>query len=202
MQSPIADVAQTNLKQFDVIDFDNYKDGGSGSNYAPPPEGKYTGIAPIFKSDGTDVISDHNSFGRTAEGYPKVEIGGLKLQVPGRPEGYTIMYQQLSSKKYKNREGSQVMDFLRACGIAARPKTEDELRSAVKMASNRPCQLVIVWEAYNKDTKETTSGEENFPFLADGVTRQTFIKDEFDDTKKWYANGKVRYFISALNGKG
>ena len=185
----MTDVAALNLKEFEPIDYDNYKDTGTG--YAPPAEGKYVGRLPM--------ITDEN-FGATAEGYLKVTVDPIEIVAGNDPKaaGYKIRFTNLSAKKYKNREGSQAIDLLRACGLNLRPKTNDELKQALKMASGRTFEFALVWEAYNKDTKETTSGEQNFPLNADGVTRQSYIVDQFDPNKKWYANGKVKYFISAV----
>lgn len=191
-----ADVAQTNLAAFDIIDFDNYQDGGAGKSFAPPVEGQYVGKVPQIKDDGTDVLSATNDFGRTQEGYLKFRLDPVELV----GVDYTIRYQNaFSSKKYAKREGSQVFDFLRACGVAARPKNETELRQALKMTSGRTFKFALIWEAYNKTTQETTSGMSNFPVDANDPTKRTpWIKDEFEDGKRWFANGKIRYFISAL----
>jgi hypothetical protein len=192
-----ADVSQTSLHPFDVVDFDNYSDGGgTGKSYAPPVEGQYVGKVPQIKDDGTDTLSATNDFGRTQEGYLKFRLDPVELV----GTDYTIRYQQpFSSKKYAKREGSQVFDFLRACGIAARPKNETELRQALKMASGRTFKFALIWEAYNKSTQESTSGMNNFPVDPNDPTkRQSFIKDEFDPQVRYFANGKIRYFISAI----
>lgn len=192
-----ADVAQTALVAFDPIDFEKYQDGGgSGKDYAPPAEGRYIGKAPIFKDDGTDIISESNSFGRTNAGYLKLNVDGITL-VDGKP-GYTIRYQTLSAKKYAAREGSQVLDFLRACGIAAKPKTDQELRAACKMASGRNFTFQLVWEAYNKDTQENYSIADMEIDPMDASKRLSYKIDPYDSSKKWFANGKVRYFVSAI----
>lgn len=192
----MADVAQMNLTPFDILDFDSYEEGGgSGKSYAPPAEGRYTGRV-VIKDDGTDTISETNSFGRTAEGYLKLRLDPIEI-LEASANGYQVRFTNLSSKKYAKRNGSQVYDFLRACGIDARPKNEAELRAALKQASGRPFQFQLIWEAYNKDTQESTSGVENFPKDESG-NPQPWVRDEFDSNKRWFANGKVRYFISAL----
>lgn len=183
-----ADVAQTQLAAFDIIDFDHYSD--MGTSYAPPPEGVYTGKAPIITDE---------AFGVTAEGYLKVTVDPIEIVTPGPGQGYKVRFTRLSAKKYKNREGSQVADYLRACGIAARPKNNDELKAALKMTSGRTMNFSLIWEAFNKETKETTSGWENFPpDPANPAQRLTYVPDQFDENKKWYANGRVKYFVSAV----
>lgn len=191
-----ADVSQTSLHPFDILDFDNYQDGGgTGKSFAPPVEGRYVGRVPAIKDDGTDVVSETNDFGRTQEGYLKLRLDNIELV----GVDYTVRYTNLSSKKYKARTGSQIFDFLRACGIAARPQNEAELRTAIKMASGRTFNFALVWEAYNKETQETTAGMENFPVdPLDPTKRVPWIKDEYDAQKRIFANGKVRYFVSAL----
>jgi hypothetical protein len=196
-----ADVAQMDLKPFDPIDFDNYDDGSkkAGKSYAPPPEGRYTGRVLTIPDDGSDVISSTNAFGRTQEGYLKVDLPTIDV-LDQSANGYVVKYTRLSSKKYAKRNGSQVLDFLRACNIDARPTNENELRAAVRMAAGRPFQFQLVWEAYNKNTEESTSGAENFPKDATGAP-QPWIKDEFEENKRWFANGKVRYFVSTFAAK-
>lgn len=198
-----ADVAQTGLKQFDPIDYEKYEDAGASKSYAPPAPGKYTGRAPIIKDDGTDVISETNSFGRTQQGYLKLQLD--PIEVLDAPQGpYQVRFTRLSGKKSANRNASQIVDFLRACGIAARPMNEQELRAACRMASGRTFQFSLTWEGYNKDT-QTRYRLEDFPLdenaPADSGKRVPFIQDEFDSKKRWFANGAVRYFVSAIKDK-
>jgi hypothetical protein len=182
------DVAQLELTAFDPIDFDQYEDGGTGS-YAPPPEGKYIARAP--------QITDE-SFGVTKAGYLKVTLDPIEVLSP-EANGYKIRFTKLSAKKYAKRNGSQTGDFLRACGIAFSPKNNDELKQALKMASLRTFSFVLIWEAFNKDLQESTSGYENFPpDPQDPTQRLPYILDPHDPTKRWWAYGKVRYFVSAI----
>lgn len=195
----MADVAQVSLIEPEQIDFDKYQDGGGG-NYTPPAEGKYVGKAPVIKDDGTLNLSDTNDFTVTQEGYLSVRLDPIEL-LDSSAKGYKVRFTKLSAKKYKNREGSQMLDFLRSCGIAARPKSNAELRAALKMASGRTFTFGLQWEAYNKDTKERTRGWDNFPPNPQNPAEKLpYLVDEFDPTKKWYANGQVRYFVSAVKG--
>lgn len=134
----------------------------------------------------------------------KLNLDPIKITNPNAAgDGYEVKYQSLSAKKYKNREGSQMADFLRACGVGARPTTNDQMRSALKMCSGRKFQFGLVWEVYNKTTQERTSGEANFPVDPQDPTKHlSYINDPYEQGKKWFANGKVKYFVSAIGTKG
>lgn len=178
-----ADVAALN---FDVVDFDKYQDGQP--SYAPPDEGKYFGKAPVI---------DDTAFGQTKENYLKVTIDPITICNNTAPaEGYKVRFTNLSAKKYKNREGSQVLDYLRACGIAARPTTVEELKSLIKSTSGRVFQFTLVWEAYDKETQEETSGQENFPVDPANPTKHLPYITKGD--RRVWANGRMRYTISAV----
>lgn len=194
----MADVGQFALLEPEAIDYENESTGGGGQNYAPPVEGRYTGKAPFFKDNGSGQITPDNHFGATQAGYLKVAVEPIEIVGP-TGQGYNIRFSSLSAKKYSNREGNQIIDFLRACGNPARPKTNDEYKSAVKMCSGKLFDFALVWEAYNKDTQETTKGEQNFPpDPQDSTKHQPWIQDAFDSKKRWFANGKVKYYISAI----
>jgi hypothetical protein len=185
----MADVAQVDLQPFVPPDYDNYDDGAPTSSYAPPPEGKYVGKVPLITDE---------AFGATNENYLKVTIDPIELI----GSDYKVRFTSLSAKKYKNREASQITDFLRACGIAARPKSNEELKQAIKMASGRTFSFVLQWEAFNKNTQTRTQGYDNFPTDPNNpAKRLSYVLDDIDPSKKWYANGRVRYFVSAVGGK-
>ena len=186
----LADVAQLNLVEPELIDFDKYQDGGNTS-YAPPPEGRYFGKAPIITDE---------SFGATKEGLLKLSLDPIEIVNDAKHSGYKVRFTSLSVKKYKNREGNQMMDFLRACGLNLRPKNNQEYIAALKQASGRTFQFALIWEAYNKDTEERTSGYDNFPPDPQNPDQKLpYIVDQYDPTKRWWANGKVRYFVSAVS---
>lgn len=194
----MADIAQMELTEPDPIDFEKYQDGSTGQSYAPPPEGQYVAKAPIFRDNGTTTIGPDNSFGATKAGYLKVAIDPIEIVGPTN-EGYKVRFASLSAKKYSNREGNQILDFLRACGLPIRPKTNDEYKSAIKMASGKVFKFGLVWEAYIKDTEQTIKGQDNFPLdPQDPTKRLSYVVDEFDPKKKHYANGKVKYYVSAI----
>lgn len=183
----MADVAQLNLVEPDQIDFDKYEDGG-GKSYGPPAEGRYFAKVPLIP-----VSDDPAVFQSTREGYLKIKVD--PLAVVGTE--YNVRFTTLSAKKYSNREGNQILDFIHACGLDLRPKTNEEYKQAVRLCSGKTAQFGLIWEAYNKDTEETTKGAKNFPVGNDGKP-QSWLQDPYDSNKKIYANGRVQYWISAL----
>lgn len=181
------DVAQLgSLKEFDIIDFDNYSDGG-GKNYAPPEPGRYYGQVPL--------ITDAN-FGSTNAGYLKFKLDPITIVNSPEGNGYQIKFTSLSAKKYSNREGSQIMDFLRACGVAARPSSNAELMALLKSTSGKIFQFELTWRGYDKATDTEFKLDD---FQIDDVTgkRQTLLEEPINKAKV-YANGTVRYFVSAV----
>jgi len=177
----VADIAGMETVIFDPIDMASYEDGGK-SFVSLPPEGKYMGQAP--------VITDE-SFGLTNAGHRKVTLDPITI-VSDEGKGYQIRFTRLSAKKYSNRNGSQVLDFLRACGINAPINSDEEMKAYLKMCSGRTFQFALQWEGYDKnDPNRDLRG-------ADKFGGQTFVMSDVDPEQKIYANGKVRFFISAV----
>lgn len=195
----MADIAGMDLKPLDPIDFDNYSDGGGKGNYTPPDEGRYIGkIGQITGQPGVNG----GSFGVTKNGDRKYILGDVEIINAPEDKNRVIRFTEVSSKKYSNREGSVAIDFLRAAGIDAQPKTVAELDNYFLMASGRTFQFQLQWVAKNKDTKEETKGMESFPEDPNNPGKKApFIVDGFDASKKWWANAKVQYFVSAVASK-
>lgn len=178
-------IAGIDLAAWDPIEGE-VEDGGK--NFVSlPPEGKYFGTAPIITDE---------AFGRTQQNYPNVNIDPITILGPDGKEGYKVRFTRLSSKKYSNRNSSQVIDYLRACGISQVPTSEDSMKQLVKATSGKTFQFVLQWEAYDKATQESIKGEESFP-IVDGQ-RQTWVPSSVDPDVKVYANGRVKFFISAV----
>ncbi len=191
----MVDIAALGLVEVEPVDYEQYQEttGGGGQSYAPPPEGKYTGRVTITDED----------FGATKEGFLKVSFKEIEIigSENGQGVGYKIKYQMpLSAKKYSNREGNSIIDFIRACGLPLRPKSNEEYIAAVKMASGKPFKFQLMWEAYSTNMDPNTiKGETNFPFdPQDPEKRQPWVQDPTDEKKRIFANGKVKYYISAI----
>lgn len=189
----MADIAMMNLIEPEQVELDTYQDGGgSGKSFAPPDEGKYTGRLPM--------ITEEN-FGPTNEGYLKLKIDFDIADAPPRTDGapQQIKYASFSAKKYKNRNGSQMLDLIRACGVTPTANTNEYLKQTLKGLSGQTFQFQLVWEAYNKDADENINGQENFPPDPNNAgKRLSYVIDPYDNTKRWFANAKVKYTISAV----
>ncbi len=175
-----------NLVEPEQINFDKYEDGNK--SFGPPAEGRYFGRVPVFPQ--TD---DSTVFGATQAGYLKIKVDPIEIV----GNDYKVRFTSLSAKKYANREGNQILDFIHACGLDLRPTTNEEYKAAVRQCSGRTAQFGLIWEAYNKDTEETTKGAKNFPTDSQG-NPQSWLPDPYDSNKKIYANGRVQYWISGL----
>lgn len=178
----MADVAQMDTILFDPIE-GNYEEGGKAF-VALPPEGKYFGVAPL--------ITDEN-FGVTKAGYLSVSLDPITITNPGQAgDGYKIRFTKLSAKKFSNRNGSQIMDYLRACGLDVKPNSTEELKNYIKMTSGKTFQFALIWEGYDKnDPDREIRG-------ADAFGGQTWVESAVDPEVRVWANGKVRFFISAV----
>ncbi len=197
----MADVAGFDVAEivWDEIDYQNYDTGGGGSakSYGPPPAGKYFGVVgPI-------------SFGKTAAGHvsvfpgEKTESGKqaiVKVKVQGQDD-YEMRIFPLSSKKYSNRQGSQAIDFLRACGIDAQPKSADEFVALCKMASGRTFQFGLDWEGFfSKDEPEHNkkSMKEFAKDEQDPSKHQPWYPHPYEEGKRIWARARIAYFVDAV----
>lgn len=192
----MADVAQMNLREPDTFDFDSYQDGGgSGKSFTPPDEGKYIGRIPM--------LTDEN-LKWTAAGYRKLEFDFDIIDAAPRADGTQpqVRYASFSAKKYSNREGSQLLDLFRSVGVDARPKSWEEYDAICKQLSGRTFQFQLQWEAYNKDSDENVRGQDNFPPDPNNPGKRLgYVIDQYDGTKRWWANAKIKYTISAIAKK-
>ncbi len=182
-----ADVAQLELIEPEQINFDKYEDGNK--SFAPPPDGRYFARVPVFPM--SDV--DSEVWQSTKAGQFMVQVDPLELV----DKSYSVRFTKLSATKYKNREGNAILDFIRGCGLDLRPQTIAEYKQALRQCSGRTVQFGLIWEAYNKADQTTLKGMENFPTGEDGKP-QSWIPDPYEDGKKIYARGKVRYWVSGL----
>lgn len=198
----MADVAGFDMQELtlDELNYGEYDSGGpSGKSYGPPPAGKY------YAQNG--LITDE-SFGQTKQDPPKrnvfpgpkTESGAqavLKVKVQGQEDAELRVF-PFSTKKYSNRMGSQAIDWLRACGIDAQPKSDAEFKALAKMASGKTFQFGLDWEGFvAKDDPNNIKGMTNFPKLEDG-TYQPWVQHPYDDEKRIWARPVLKYFVDAV----
>lgn len=155
------------LRPVEELDLSNYKD-----NQAPtalPPAGVYTLQAP-------DSFPP-TSFGRSQSDAITVQIDP-KIVGPSS-EGYTIRFTKVSAKVFR-RGGvpvSQLGDYLRAFGMKATLKTEEDQINAAEATANRVYQAEVDWKAYNKNNKREILGMDKFPSDGNGGHSPYFLDD-------------------------
>ena len=183
----MADVSQLNLAQPDSINWDEYQDGGKG--FAPPPAGRYWGIAP-----------ESFTFKPTQERKLMAVIDPITIAPGQEGAGYQVRFSNASVKKFEKREGSMLGDYLRSHGIVSQPRTNEEYAALVESTAGRQFEFMLNWEAYCKQCQTTAAkGFKNFPNDGNGG-KVSKIKCPHCDTEV-YANGKATAFISAVGGE-
>lgn len=179
------------LNPIEPLDLDMYKDAGEPTPL--PQKGRYTVRAPEAFPEA--------AFGRTQAGALSAQID--PTIVGPSNEGYTLRFTKVSAKPFK-RSGitvSQMGDYLRACGFRGKLQNERELVDAVSQTANRMYQVDVDWRAYNKDTKYSLEGMENFPSDGKGGhlpwTTDPNQKDENGEPVHLRANCFVSRFIAS-----
>jgi len=204
-------VAQTNLKEPERVDWDNY-----GKTYQAPP--------PALGVDGNPIVYygvvESPTTTDADEGYLNVLLDPIKLTRAGSYDGYTIRFTRASVKPFqKNGEPikgnpNKLANFLRACGLQVKPQTNADYTAAVNAAKGKAFGFTIDWEAYNKDTGERVKGFTNFPEDPDRPGQRKSILKRGDviverdskgnitgtrtvDSEVLFANARLRYFKDA-----
>jgi hypothetical protein len=175
------DISQLNLSEPDPIEWDDYKDAGT---FEPPPnKGRY-----VAASGGIKV-------GATKAGKLSFDISPVTIIGP-TSAGYELRYVNQSVTRYKNRNGSQVGDFLRACAVVGQPKTNQDYIDLMQNTVGRPFTFEGDWEAYCKEDDLTIKGQEKFPKHEDGTTEASILCPKCG--KKLWARFKISRMISAF----
>lgn len=159
------DISQLGLKEAPQVDWANY--GSSGSYQVPPPARDPNGEFITYYGITEAKLDENND-----EGFLQYLLDPIKL-VKGGPgvDGYTIKFTRASVRPYtdfktklpKKGNPNKLADFLRACGLTAKPQQNEEYIAAINLTKSKPFPFVIDWEAYNKDTQEKVKGYLNFP---------------------------------------
>lgn len=210
------DVAQTNLKEPEKTDWDNYNSGGS--KWAPPP--------PPVGSDGKPIVYygvvESATETEADEGYLNYLLDPIKIIRSGAADGQIIRFTRASVKPFMKRDKDGVLqpmkgnptkigNFLRSVGLKVTPQTNADYRMAIRTAVGKAFPFVGDWEAYNKDTQETVRGYAAFPddperpgqkkaiLRAGDVINELDSKGNIIGTRRvqsdvLFANFRLRYF--------
>lgn len=180
----MVDIAQFDLVEPDPIEWDQYQEAGE---YAPPPpKGEYMGQAPPSWEFGA---------GKERQLLAK----GTVTIKNGPADGYEVRYVTISNKKYKNRNASQMADYLRACGIASRPGSNQEFADLMASTCNRVFKFSLDWDAYCKDCGWSyTNGMAGFPVLPSGEHQPSIECPHCGQSIR--ARAKIDRYVSAVEG--
>jgi hypothetical protein len=207
--------AQTNLREPDQMNWDNYSPATAGKFQRPPDvigaDGKPIQYFLQVKSKFED-----NDFSATDEGYRSYQVGPLKVVKSGNgADGYEVRFAYVNVKKRERNgkpiDASSAGDFIKAAGLTAKPQKNAEYDQAVKLAAGRVVPAVLDWEARNKDTGETIRGFQAFPINPETGKREAILHkgDTFNvvdargvptgekgtvQSEVLFANARVRYF--------
>lgn len=212
------DIAQVGLKDAPVVDWENYN---KGSNYLPPPVPiKADGKAVIFFGVATATETDPD------DGYLQFLLDPIKIvktdngAITGQNE---VRFVRASVKPYMkaDKDGNKVpkkgnpnklADYLRGCGLQAKPQQNSEYRAAVRACSGKLAGFVGDWEAYSKETGESIRGYLNFPddperpgqkksilkagdFYTVSDNKGNVIETKQVQAEVLFANLRLRYFV-------
>lgn len=174
----MADVNQA--KAPDAIDWSNYDSGGK--TITPPPLAGDVGL------QTTKV-----EWGTTKDGYLQAMLS-VKVIAPGKEgDGHEANFIRLSTKKWANRNGNPMADYLRAHGIEAAPQTNEDYQQLVNATVGRMAEAAVDRRGYDKQTQQAY---EDAAFVVDGKP-VTFLQMQ-NPERRVFANLNVRWFKSAI----
>jgi hypothetical protein len=209
----MSNAAQTNLREPDQMNWDNYNPGGK---YSPPPPAEGPDGKPIVYYGQVKAKFEDKDLSATDEGYRSYQVGPLTIVKSGtKADGHQIKFAYVNVKKRekngKTIDASSAGDFLRAAQIVAKPQTNDQYDAAVRQTANKVVPFVIDWEARNKETGEEVKGFRSFPMDPDRPGERKAILKKGDvvnildnqgnvvgqktvTSEVLFANARVRYY--------
>jgi hypothetical protein len=181
------DVNTLTLREPDPIATEKYVD--AGKTVIPiPPRGTYT--LQCVKVDKWEA---------TADQYLQA-ILTHKVVSPGSPwDGHDIRFHRINTKKWPNREGSSMADYLRAHGVPTLPTNNAGYQAAVDALVGRSFEAGTDWEIYSTEHNVKLKGMENFPKGQDGQP-QPFTASATTPDKRVYANARIIFLVSKVKG--
>lgn len=173
----MADVNQA--KAPDAIDWSNYSDGKT--------------IIPAPLAGEVGLQTTKVDWGTTRDGYLQAVLS-VKVIAPGKDgDGHEAGFIRVSTKKWPNRNGSPMGDYLRAHGVAAAPTTNEEYTSLVNATIGRAADAAVDRRGWDK---VTSTPYEDAAFIVDGKP-VNFLQLE-NPERRVFANLNVRFFKSAI----
>jgi hypothetical protein len=196
-------VDDLNLREPDPVEWDSYDEGG-GKFKPLAPEGIYTVVEVAQPTIGS------------RDGYLSFTLANLKIVDEGPGKDQEIRFADISTKKWPNRNGSSMGDYLRAHGVVLQGKpTNDDYKAAVGAVNGRPFKVSVVWNGRCPVCATYFRKADSYPTKDDG-TKQSFMdcpngcKDPSGvlneatgevRASRVFANLKVGWFVSAVSKK-
>lgn len=216
----MANTSGIGLKEPDQMNWDNYN---PGSKFVPPPPAKdEKGNNIIYYGQVPQNVGDDSTLEVTDEGYRQFVVDPVKIVKSGAADGYEIRFTRHNVKKFERNgkavDASSTGNYLRSCGVLAKPQKNTEYEAAVKTTRGKVFPFTLDWTAYNKDTGEKVNGYENFPEDPERPgQRKAVLKagDTYTERDKkgnitgtftvksdvLFANARVKYFIDPTKGR-
>jgi hypothetical protein len=194
------DISGLQLRDLNPDERVDYTKGyeAAGEFQPPPPEGQY-----ILQTTAVKAAKTPNK-----EGFLAVDIeASVAPDVNKAGVGYRIFQSSASVKKYKNRNGSPVDDYLRSHGITltfpagtTTPVMNAETAQALSATEGRFAPVNLSWEGYCKDCDEAIKGEDSFPKNQDGS--RSYRKPCAHCKKDVLARARVSRWVSTVVAQG
>ena len=195
----MADTSQTNLREPDQVDWDNYAAGGKYTE--PPPAKDAQGNNLTYTGQIVDIQLDAND-----EGYRTFILNPVKLVKNGPGvDGLELRY-YASVRKFKGKDGNPVDaspagNVMKAAGVVAKPQTNAQYDAVFKnQVKGRVIPFTIDWVAKNKDTGEEVVGFDNFPVDPTTGKRKAILRagdvlpnGDVVKSEVLFANARIKY---------
>lgn len=154
-------IAGTNLKEPDFLNWDGYDVGVSTYRRPPEPVGPDGKFVTFYAQVPKEITMDE-----TDDGYRRY-VMDFVLVKSGSADGIKFR-DWLDVRKFPGRDGkvkeaSSVGNFLRAAGLTSKPQKNVEYDAAVNLTRGRVVPLTIDWRARSTETGEEIYGYSNFP---------------------------------------
>lgn len=221
------DIAQVKLREPEQADWDNW---GKGSSYTPPPAAKdaagqfivyYATVGGATEKASEYAVDDEGNF------YLNYLLEPFTIS-DGPAKGYALRFTEVNLKPFtKLVNGERVPvkgnfhslgNYLRACGLTAKPQTNEQYRAAIRASLNKRFPFVGDWEARNKDTGEKIQGYLNFPDDTErpgqkkAILKSGDVYNELDSkgnvigqkvvqSEILFANPRLKYFQDSTKGQ-